>query len=150
MKPIVALADPGARRTEARIDLPGEGPQLVRWELPIPPSGGGDFLLPLVLPVAMRVGHDLRLEAEVSTAMLQRVDQIQSLYRGWDSSLDLIEVDCAAEVVRGPRTDSPGVGSCFSGGVDSFHTALTHHEELTSLLHVQGFDIRHDRHEPGI
>ena len=38
----------------------------------------------------------------------------------------------------------PGVGCFFSGGVDSFYSALDRHAEITHLIFVHGFDIPFD------
>ncbi len=39
------------------------------------------------------------------------------------------------------RTDGRGVGSFFSGGVDSFDTLLAHRDEITHLIFLEGFDF---------
>lgn len=148
MNPILVRAIPSDRAMQVEVDFPGEGTATVQWQLPTQPSIGGDFLLPLTLLVAMRTGHDLCLQAEVSEAMMGRVEEIQALLRRWDSSLDLVGVECARTVRReAPPHGRAEVGSCFSGGLDSFHTALQHQRELTALVHVQGFDIRHTRRQ---
>jgi len=147
MRPIVARPVARPRGMEACIDVPGEGTQTVRWTLPVAPAAGGDFLLPLTLLVAMRTGLDLHLEAEVSAAMVDRVEEIQSLFRRWDPSIDYVGVACDATADRRPCAGGPCAGSFFSGGIDSFHTALQHQHELSALVHVQGFDIRHTRRQ---
>lgn len=130
---------------EARIEIPGEETRSVRWELPVQPNASADFLLPLMLLIAMRTGNDLHLDAVISEALMNRVGEIQALLRRWDASLDVVRVESAGTVMRSPHPHGPGIGSCFSGGVDSFHTALQHQQELTSLVYVQGFDVRHTR-----
>jgi hypothetical protein len=132
---------------EAQVVVPGDRRYTVHWTLPTAPAEAGDFLLPLTLLVAMRTGHDLRLDADISTSMVDRIGRIQSLWRTWDSSLDVVAVECAEIVERTAHPSSPGVGAFFSGGVDSFHTALEHQHELAALVHVQGFDIRHTRQD---
>jgi hypothetical protein len=147
MTTIVAAHRAHPHGMEALVEIPGDGTFTVRWFLPTAPVESGDFLLPLTLLVAMRTGHDLRLEGEISAAMFDRIDQIQALLRSWDSSLDFVVVECADIGERRRHPNSPGVGSFFSGGVDSFHTAIEHQHELAALVHVQGFDVRHTRRE---
>ncbi|MFM7322140.1 MAG: hypothetical protein ACKO5K_11535, partial [Armatimonadota bacterium] len=53
-----------------------------------------------------------------------------------------------ATSIEGPTIASApmgtGVGAFFTGGVDAFHTALEHADEITHLVFVHGFDVRLD------
>lgn len=40
-----------------------------------------------------------------------------------------------------PSENVRGVAACFSGGIDSFFTLLTHVNEIDDLLFVEGFDV---------
>lgn len=46
-----------------------------------------------------------------------------------------------AEPRRLPQSRGNRVGAFFSGGVDSFCTALKYRDEITDLIHVTGFDL---------
>ena len=116
---------PRARSTgyEASIVIPGEANARVEWRtnLDALPGAADDLLLPLALLPAMRIGFDLRIEAEISARLLDSVESLQRLYWSWDRSLRLVDVH-AERTVR-PSTGQRA-GAFFSGGVDSFHTAL--------------------------
>ncbi|MGB8381202.1 MAG: hypothetical protein WCG47_08105 [Dermatophilaceae bacterium] len=142
---IVARATHHPGETSADVDVPGDGTSRIWWRSPIIGEPNDNFLLPLTLLVAMRTGHDVFIDGHLSPAMLGRVSGIQDLLRRWDPSLDIVQVTTSGKRTRPPCGSSPGAGSFFSGGVDSFHTALTHRDTLDVLVFVAGFDIRHTR-----
>lgn len=94
------------------------------------------FLL-LALPAAMRRGEPLRLEQPVSRRLLGSLPAIQSVLARWQPGMREIAVHasgCADET-------SPATGQClfFTGGVDSFHSALR--MPAADLVFVHGLDI---------
>lgn len=129
----------------ARIDVPHDGSYHVWWRAAGGDAPSADFLLPLTLLVAMRTGRDLFLDGEISQRMLDHVPRLQAVFHGWDSSLVTIEVMAAATRRREPDRQGAGSAAFFSGGVDSFYTALTRRATLDALVFVAGFDIRPTR-----
>jgi hypothetical protein len=101
-----------------------------------------DPIVAATLLPAMRSGGSLMLDGPVSPQLLSRLTQIQSLFRAWDTSLT--EVDVVAPFA-GPTTRSPRAAAFFSGGIDSYYTALSHIDEIDALIFVHGFDIRLER-----
>jgi hypothetical protein len=99
---------------------------------------GADPFVALALLPAMVLGSELRIEGPVDPGTLEAAGRVQTLYARWFPGLQPIRVDAPSRVSR-PR--APGVVSLFSGGVDSFYTALGGRGRLTHLLFVHGFDI---------
>lgn len=91
-----------------------------------------DFLLPVALLPAMRAGATLELPGEVSPRLLSSVRQIQDILNMWESIYKHIPVKAEARGTVAGR--GSGVACFFGGGVDSFHTTLKHHEEISHLV----------------
>ena len=66
---------------------------------------------------------------------------MQRILAGWDPGLTRVEVRAPSAGTARARTDGRGVGSFFSGGVDSFDTLLAHRDEITHLIFLEGFDF---------
>jgi hypothetical protein len=126
------------RGWEAEVELPdGRRELAVRSSTPV--SEDLDRLIPALLPLAMRMGRPLSLPHPVSTQLLQSAGEVQGILRLWRDELSVVPVEAVAEE-RLPASGG-GVGSFFSGGVDSFFTVLRHADEITHLIFVLGFDI---------
>lgn len=103
-------------------------------------------LAALLLP-AMRVGADLAIDGPVSTRMLEGARTIQDVFWTWDRTLRPTRpwyrrIEVTAEQSAAPAaTTARGTASFFTGGVDSFHTALVHRDALDALIYVHGFDV---------
>jgi hypothetical protein len=95
------------------------------------------FLAASLLP-AMRVGEPLSIYGTVSPRLLASIPTIQSVLSGWFQRTRSIEV----EAQSAPEQRGAGVACFFSGGVDSFYSALSHLDEISALVFVHGFDIR--------
>ncbi len=124
-----------------------------RWEMTfrIPADGAvapsGDVALAACLLPAMRLGETLEVDADVSPRLLAGAAVVQDVFCTWDRALrptapwyHPVEVRPAGE----SRASSPGRGATaafFSGGVDSFHTAVVHRDEIDALVFVHGFDV---------
>lgn len=93
-------------------------------------------------PSALLAGRDLELDRPVSAQWLQGARQIGEVAHEW-WGWHRVEVHVPAVVrdvgISGPR--APGVGLCFSGGVDSFHSLLAEQARVTVLVSALGFDI---------
>jgi len=104
-------------------------------------AGGPDPFLALALAPAMATGRPLLVEEEVSPILLQAIPKIQRLLHLRHPE-ELTEVPVQAnprEEVSRPQAS--GVGALFSGGLDSFYTAVKRREDVTHLVFMDGFDI---------
>lgn len=123
--------------------------QWIRWQVPDEYAGmlieRGDPFLAALLPLCMKTGERLRIEASVSSALLQSVEAIQAIFHEWLPGSSLVPVDVPSRAV-GPA--GAAVGCFFSGGVDSFYSLLKNDQlpadnpgRISHLLFVGGFDL---------
>ncbi|QTI71856.1 hypothetical protein J6U32_22225 [Gordonia polyisoprenivorans] len=90
----------------------------------------------------MWLSADLTIEGAVDPVALENAGKAQRVLAEWYPR-HLAPADIhAGQGPTAPRAD--GVGCFFSGGVDSFYSALTHLDRLTHLVFVLGFDIMND------
>jgi len=110
-----------------------------------PVSGSADTFLPAVLVAAMASGHDVRIEGPVSARLLASVPEIQRTLVGFDRRswhLGLRMVSVEADGTHGAALEPDrGVGALFSGGIDSFYTALQHLDEITELVSIRWLGV---------
>lgn len=109
-----------------------------------------DWLVAAGLLVAMRRGLDLHVDGPVSPRLLAGVERFQTIYRTWDRHKNVDgELFRTARVTTrttaAPEHRTGGTVAFFTGGVDSFHTAISHRDEIDALVYVHGFDIPLDR-----
>ena len=95
------------------------------------------FLAVALLP-AMHLGAALKVEGTVSADLLVHLEHIQEIYSSWYSTLHKVPVQATPVAVAPAQTSS---GAFFSGGIDSFYTALKHQKTLDRLIFVHGLDI---------
>ena len=126
----------------ADLELPA-GPRRLELHSSTPVSEDADRLIPALLPLAMRAGTTLELPAPVSAQLLRTTGEVQAVFRLWREELSVVPVEGSTEERR-PGSGA-GVGTFFSGGVDSFFTLLRHEHEITHLIFVLGFDIPPER-----
>ena len=106
-----------------------------------------DATLAAALLPAMRTGEDLAIDGPVSGRLLAGARTIQDVFWTWDRTLRPTHpwyrrVAVQAEpAVASARRDGRGAAAFFTGGVDSFHTAIVHRHELDALVFVHGFDV---------
>ncbi|MDH3024087.1 hypothetical protein QEN35_06765 [Gordonia alkanivorans] len=99
--------------------------------------------LSATLPVAMKSDIPLRLDGEVDPAALENAQNAQRILSGWyPRHYRPVAVEARTSSPGSPPR--PGVGCFFSGGVDSFYSAITQHDRITHLIFVHGYDIRPD------
>jgi hypothetical protein len=70
--------------------------------------------------------------------LVQNVRTIQDIWACWDSSFAKVDISTHSAESWEPAR---GVGCFFSGGVDSFYTALKHQDQISALVFVHGFDV---------
>ena len=98
-----------------------------------------DFLVPVTLLPAMRLGARLTLPGPVSPRLAASVPKVQEIFTLWNDVYRTVPVEVPTGVT--PHEGNEAVGCFFSGGVDSFYSTAHHRDEITHLLFVNvGFD----------
>jgi diphthamide synthase (EF-2-diphthine--ammonia ligase) len=104
------------------------------------PEGGEAFVILALLP-AMKLGLPVISDLPLQPRFVFQMTRFQEIALQWFARKDLKSVEISSPEGRTHAAQpAPGVSALFSGGVDSFHTILTHQQELTHLLYVEGFD----------
>lgn len=89
---------------------------------------------------AMRAADHLVFEAPISPAMRANLEHLQDvLTMWWPDRLKRVTID--ADELDPPPDRGSQTAAFFSGGVDSFYTALTQRDRIDALILVHGFDI---------
>lgn len=144
-----------SRRLVATVDVDGAVHELW-WEVADLPDGSGlvppagDVLVAATLLAASLGGHELRIEAPVSTPMRSAAGAVTDVFAIWarrrqletDGEPGYGGVRLTTAGVPAPSGASGGVAAMFSAGVDSFFTVLRHRDRLDALIYVVGFDVR--------
>lgn len=94
----------------------------------------------MAIPVAMASDGILELDRPVSPQLALSSSTIQDILVSWYPELRRVAVSSAAGSVPVLPEDR-GTLACFTGGVDSFYTVLSHPREIDGLLFVHGFDV---------
>ncbi len=103
-------------------------------------TASADPFLALTLLPAMILREPLHLDGAVSPELLANSERLQQIYRRWVTGTQAIPVTASATAPITAFTHKDGVGCFFSGGVDSFHSLLTHERSITHLVLISGFD----------
>ena len=103
-------------------------------------ASSNETLLASTLFPAMREGRSLQIRRPISPRLLGNAPTIQEIFRSWDFRSREIALDAMPGEVASSNPGR-GVGCFFTGGLDSFYTALKHKEEITHLVFVHGFDV---------
>lgn len=108
-------------------------------------STSGNPWLACLLPVAVTLGETLELCRPVDALMLDHARELMGAWRMWGVSTTT--VDIVADVAGEPAERGTRTMCLFSGGVDSFYTALSPHASpIDDLMLVHGaFDLMHAR-----
>lgn len=99
----------------------------------------GDAFAAVLLRAAMNRGASLRIADGVSPRLHAAVNgPVQDIFRGWHR---LPRVEVGPIVPPQPPTSARSTAITFTGGVDSFDTALRWQGRASHLLFVHGYDI---------
>jgi hypothetical protein len=98
------------------------------------------FLALALLPAMKKRIGTIEVDGTVSQQFLEGMEKFQQVFRSWKPNYGHIGFQ---NLQKQPRTRSqPGKrGVFFSGGVDSYYSFLTHFEEISALIHLDGFYI---------
>ena len=112
------------------------------------PATGGDPLLPAFFAPAMALHEDLHIDDDVSPELVEAATQrIESLQLHDFERVRAAKLHCQPPPTAAAvsATDRPSRTACFfSGGLDSWHSAVRRRTELETLLFIQGFEYRPD------
>lgn len=108
----------------------------------VTPEAVADASFSFGMILAMASGSELRMDAPVSPRLLDSSVELQDILANWfPRKLTKAELHVEPRTAPGP-TPTNGTLSFFSGGVDSFYTAVTPPDRVTALVLIHGFDIR--------
>ena len=102
-----------------------------------------------LLPLAMRLGEDLRVHGGLSTRLARGLLEYQRIQCSWKPDFfKEVRIEYDGVIVPPEREGGGAVGSAFSGGVDSFHTLWAHLPEneadepyrISHCVMISGFD----------
>jgi hypothetical protein len=105
-----------------------------------------DPLLPALLVPCMQAGEALVLPGEVSPRLLAGAERAQQILHSWYPELAVVDIQARARS-QGHRSPASGCATFFSGGVDSFYTALgcldgtIQGPPLSHLLYIRAFGL---------
>jgi hypothetical protein len=136
---VVETARRAGDRLVARIRIGGRREE-VFFRSPTPLVPTDDPFLPVAALLGMKTGARVRLEGPVSAPLVASLDAVQEDLRGWYPHLHPLRVS-TPNTVFAPASAVRDVAAFFSGGLDSFYTALAHAGEITHLVFVHGFDV---------
>jgi hypothetical protein len=123
------------------------------WEA-LPPTH--DFIAVSLVQYAASEGCDLHVEGPVTSAQLERLDELQTIWSVWrPDKFRRIELSADDEVPLPPAEDRGGAVMGFSGGVDAGFALAAHtsrsvgrmSREVDLGVLVVGWDLKHGDHD---
>lgn len=97
-------------------------------------------LIPAFLPVAARLGYNLRLQGDLDVHTAYQSEKVIKTLIGWDQSLFPVEL-VNSRLARSDRFTNDGVACLASMGLDSFYSMNARRRDITHLVLCHGFDI---------
>lgn len=149
---VAVEAHPGRSRLVGRVErASGEQYELYfefGGDLPGTLAPGADAFVPALLVPAMLAGEPLESDLPVSPQLLRQLGRVQAILTAWRPELTRVPVSIPDATTMLPP--APAIGCFFSGGVDSFYSALkslrgeSPRSPVTHLLFMRGFDAQVD------
>lgn len=134
---------------DVRYDGGARAAEAYWYEVPEDLAGGlsrtGNPWLACLLPVAAAIGEPLRLRAPVDGLLLRGASEILAIWSAWYPGVRRVPVEADAADATAP--EGTRSAAFFTGGVDSFFTALRHASgsgsatPVDELLTIGGLDI---------
>jgi hypothetical protein len=99
----------------------------------------GELFITVALLEAMISNLPIVLSDDIvlSPLLLEKIEQLQSIYRCWNPDLHKISVQ-GGNLVSSSSNNK--VASFYSGGVDGAYSLCKHKDELSALITLSGFD----------
>ncbi|WP_337059246.1 hypothetical protein [Kineococcus sp. G2] len=132
--------------TDGRVVYRVDGQELYVESGTVPLTASGDAEVALGLIPSLKAGRPLAVDLDVTPALARNLGRLQEVFATW---LDRPALPVHVGTAEPGRQRAAGVGCFFSGGVDSFHSALRRRDEITHLIFVWGFDILVDDEDLG-
>jgi hypothetical protein len=141
---------PGWRRLRARVEYDAPNHDAEEYWLDVPAEHAqalvdtGDPWLAWLAPVALTLGESLSIDTPVDAKLLMGVREVVRIWAGWYPHLRAVNIRAPMATGGGVQRRADRVGSFFTGGVDSFFSALRDRESadaIGALIFVWGFDI---------
>ena len=122
----------------------GKGPlpwrNIIEWRSNYSLDQSGRPWLSAMIPILMRADEPGVFADPQDAEALYNADLAVKLMHSWWRQTK--DIRLSARTVEPALSENRGVGCFFSGGVDSFHSTLSHLDEITHLIFVKsGFDI---------
>jgi hypothetical protein len=129
-------------RIRARLDLAGREHLITYRFAGIEPDQSYEPFVVAATPLAMRRGTPLSVPTGLSARLRRGVSSAQRILHSWYPELQPIEIQAPLEPSAAALPSNGGGVACFfTGGVDSFYSALRNLDRLDALIHVHGFDV---------
>lgn len=141
-RPFITPTGPDRVRISATVTIAGVARELwfeVPEESVAHATTSDAFALASLLP-ALRVAERLVVEGPISPLLRRNLEELQGLFTAWFPEFHRVEIDAPTFETVSPATDTD-TAAFFSGGVDSFYTAITRADDLDSLIYVDGLDM---------
>jgi hypothetical protein len=106
----------------------------------VPLHANPTALIPAFLPVAARLGHNLRLEGDLDVHTAFQSRRAVDTLVGWDQTLTPVSL-VGGSLSTGDRRSNDGVACLASLGLDSFYSMHVRRRDITHLVLCHGFDI---------
>jgi hypothetical protein len=133
----------GGQRARVQAPIHIDATESTLWfevpETAVPSDNLADAFALAALVPAMRTGLPLHIEAPVSATLLTNLNEVAAIYSMWFPEFSRIEITAAEPRDLPPRRSSER-GLFFSGGVDSFHTLLSHPVPFDCLIYIDRLD----------
>jgi hypothetical protein len=100
-----------------------------------------EALLSATLLACMAARYDYPEPLTLDPQFQEALPSIQDYYRACEPESGNVAIPLAPEPMDAPAEPATGVGTLFSGGLDSFYTLLKHQDEITHLCLIVGMDI---------
>ena len=98
------------------------------------------FLALALLPAMKKRIEAIEAEGIVSQRFLAGIERIQQVFKSWKPNYGHVEIR-NVQVQPKSRSQTGKKGVFFSGGLDSYYSFLTHLEDISAFIHLDGFDI---------
>ena len=137
---------------EVHYDAGAWGPEWMWFDVPQSVgdslSDSGNPWLVALVPLAVTLGEPLRICAPVDRQLVEGIQHLMMTWRTWYSSYPVVPLEVDLLPDNGTELP-PKTVSLFSGGVDSFYTALRNQpdadtvrkQRIDDLLLIWGMDI---------
>ncbi|MCU1531368.1 MAG: hypothetical protein JWO49_939 [Arthrobacter sp.] len=140
IKVVHAGGEGSHNEAKAYFSTPTLRPRPITFSANVSLDQGSSPWLPVALPLAMKAGRPLHVAGPLDQFAVGNAARAQTVLHRWFPELNQVGLFVDSFTGDVPREDR-GVGCFFSGGVDSFHSALARADDITHLIFVTGFDI---------